>query len=93
MGNRAKPLFYSALFNKCHHRTNLIAFLSVIFYLKDNDVLKNLKFRVLRVPPIQILSQNGKIQVLFNKFHRRIKLMALLVTILGSRNKKANSKF
>jgi hypothetical protein len=33
------------------------------------------------------------IKVLFNKFHRRINLMALLVTILGSRNKKTNSKF
>jgi hypothetical protein len=68
-------------------------FYSVILYLKDIGVLINLKFWVLRVPPIQISSQNGKIQVLFNKFSRRINLMALLLTILGSRNKKMNSKF
>jgi hypothetical protein len=27
MGTSTKSLFYSGLFNKCHHRTNLIAFL------------------------------------------------------------------
>jgi hypothetical protein len=32
-------------------------------------------------------------QVLFNKFHRRINLMVVLVTILGSRNTKKYSKF
>jgi hypothetical protein len=43
-------------------------FYSVILYLKDIGVLRNLKFWVLRVPSNQISSQNGKIQVLFNKF-------------------------
>jgi hypothetical protein len=90
MANRVKPLFYSVLFNKCHHRTNLIA---LILYLNDNGLLKKIKFWVLRVPPIQISSQNGKMQVLFNKFHRRINLMALLVTILGPRNKKRTQNF
>jgi hypothetical protein len=31
--------------------------------------------------------------VLFKKNYRRINLMALLVTILGSRNKKTNPEF
>jgi hypothetical protein len=65
----------------------------MIFYLKDDGVLRNLKFGVQRVPPIQISSQNGKMQVLFNKFHRRINLMAFLITIMGSRNKKTNSEY
>jgi sorbitol-specific phosphotransferase system component IIC len=34
MRNRAKPLFYSVLFNKCHHRTNLIALLFSDFLFK-----------------------------------------------------------
>jgi hypothetical protein len=34
MGNRAKPLFYSVLFNKCHHRINLIALLFSDFVFK-----------------------------------------------------------
>jgi hypothetical protein len=87
MGNRAKKNH-----NKCHHRTNLIALLLSDFQ-KDNGVLRNLKFCVQRVPPIQISSQNGKIQVLFNKLPRIIKLMAFLDTKLGSRNKKTNSEF
>jgi hypothetical protein len=40
MENRAKSLFYKVLFNKFHHRTNLIAFESSILYLKDIGVLK-----------------------------------------------------
>jgi hypothetical protein len=39
-------------------------------YSKDKGVLRNLKFLILRVPPIQIPTQNGEIEVLFNKFHR-----------------------
>jgi hypothetical protein len=34
IGNRAKPLFYSVLFNKCHHRTDLIALLFSYFLFK-----------------------------------------------------------
>jgi hypothetical protein len=41
---------------------------------------------------MQIPTQNGEMKVLFKKFHRRINLMALLVTILGSRNKKNELK-
>jgi hypothetical protein len=42
-------------------------------YLKDNGVL-----RILRVPPIQISTQNGEMEVLFNKFHRRTNVMPFL---------------
>jgi hypothetical protein len=47
-----------------------------------------LKFWVLRVPPIQISTQNEEMKVLFNKFHRRTNVMPFLVTILGSRKFK-----
>jgi hypothetical protein len=83
MGNRAKSIFYSVLFNKFHHRIN------------PNALLFNriFKFEVLRVPPIQIPTQNGGMKVLFNKFHHRINLVALLLGNLGSRNKTTYSKF
>jgi hypothetical protein len=35
MENGAKPLFYSVLFNKCHHRTNLFTFLFSDFAFKS----------------------------------------------------------
>jgi hypothetical protein len=56
MENRAKSLFYSVLFNKFHHRTNLMALL-VTRYIevrKTEKILKILKLDILRVPPIQI---------------------------------------
>jgi hypothetical protein len=46
-----------------------------------------------RVPPIQISTNNGEIKALFSKFFRRIYLMALLFSSLGSRNKTAFSEF
>jgi hypothetical protein len=51
------------------------------------------EFWVLRVPPIQIPTQNGGMKVLFNKFHRGINLVALLFSNLGSRNKTTYLKF
>jgi hypothetical protein len=42
---------------------------------------------------MQIPTQNGKIKVLFNKFHPRTNLTTLSVTILGSRNKIKYSEF
>jgi hypothetical protein len=68
-------------------------FYAVILCSKDNVVLKILKFWVLRVPPVQISTQNEKMKVLCNKFQRRIYLMALLVTKLGSRYQKKYSEF
>jgi hypothetical protein len=35
-----KSLFYSVLFSKCHHKTNLIALLFSILDKKDNGVLR-----------------------------------------------------
>jgi hypothetical protein len=55
--------------------------------------LESRYFESLGYPPIQIPTQNGDMKVLFNKFNRRINLMALLFTILGSRNKKPISKY
>jgi hypothetical protein len=81
MENRTKSLFYSGLFNKCHYRTYLIAFLFSILYSKDNGVLSFLKFWVLRVTYIQIPTQNGKMKVLFNKFLTRTNRTTILITI------------
>jgi hypothetical protein len=47
-------------------------------YLKENGLPRSLKFGVLRVPPIQISTQNGEMKVCFNKFHHRINLVPLL---------------
>jgi hypothetical protein len=52
-----------------------------------------LNFEYLRVPPIQIPTQNGGMKVLFNKFYRGINLVALLFSNLGSRNKTMYSEF
>jgi hypothetical protein len=62
-------------------------------HLKHNDVLKIFEFWVLREPPIQIPTQNREMNVLFNKFHRRINLVALLFSNSGSRNKTTYSEF
>jgi hypothetical protein len=43
MGNRAKSLFYSGLFNKFHHRQNLIAFFLSNFGFKSQSGTQNLK--------------------------------------------------
>jgi hypothetical protein len=50
MGNRAKSIFYSVLFNKFHSRTNLMA---------PVKILRVLKFDILRVPFIQIPTKKG----------------------------------
>jgi hypothetical protein len=65
----------------------------VIFYLKDNYVLKSLKFEVLKVPPTQILTLNGKKKVLLIKFHHGTNLTALLLSYLGFKNKTTYLKF
>jgi pantothenate kinase-related protein Tda10 len=43
MGNRSKSLFYQVLFNKLHHRTNLIAFIFNNFVFKRQWRTQNLK--------------------------------------------------
>jgi hypothetical protein len=45
MGNRVKPLFYSVLFNKSHHITNLIALLFSEFLFKRQ--WRSQKFEIL----------------------------------------------
>jgi hypothetical protein len=42
---------------------------------------------------MQISTQNGGMKVLFNKFHRGIKVVALLFSNLGSKNKTTHSEF
>jgi hypothetical protein len=60
--NRAKSLFYTVFFNKFHRITNLIALL----YFKENYLLKiwSPKDKYIQIP-----IQNGKMRVVFNKFH------------------------
>jgi hypothetical protein len=74
MGNRAKLLFYSVLFNK-------------FLYFKESCSLRNFQFWVPRLPPIQIPSQNLEIKVLLSEFHHRTNLMALFSSNLGFRKK------
>jgi hypothetical protein len=78
------------LLNKCHHaiEQNWLHFYAAILCLKDNVILRILKFWVLREPPLQISTQIWDMKVLCNKFHRTINLMALLLTKLGSKNQK-----
>jgi hypothetical protein len=55
-----------------------------------------MKFDILRVSPIQTPNyrlRKVKPGVLLIKFHPRIHMMALLVTILGSKNQKKYSEF
>jgi nitrate reductase gamma subunit len=63
-GNRAKLLFYTVFFNKFHHIANLIAFL----YFKEKRLLKiwSPKDKYIQIP-----IQNGKMKVVFYKFHHR----------------------
>jgi hypothetical protein len=91
MGNRANSLFYSVLFNKFYHRTNMIALTLATLYLKDNRVLRIPKFWVVRVPLIQISNQNRKMEVL-SEFHHRTNQTALLLSNLGSKNKTTYSE-
>jgi hypothetical protein len=50
------------------------------------DAPHTMKLGVFKVPPIQGLTKNGKLKVLFIGFHLRTNLGALL----GSKNKTAN---
>jgi hypothetical protein len=52
-----------------------------------------MKFDIQKVPAIQIPTKMGQNLSFLNKLHPRTHLVALLVTILGSRNKKKYSKF
>jgi hypothetical protein len=64
MGNSAKSQLYSVFVNKCHHRTKFMVLLQSFLHLKDNYVFRIPKFGVLRVPPIQIPTQNGEMKIL-----------------------------
>jgi hypothetical protein len=59
-----------------------------ILHFKENCVLRTLKFWVLRVPSIQIPTQSGEMKVLFNTFHRRTNLKALLFSNSGGPSTK-----
>jgi hypothetical protein len=96
MGNRAKPLFCSVLFNKFHQRTKLMALLFSNFvfnFVFNYFVLEITKLWVLRVPSIQIPTQNEKMKILFSKFYPRINLTELLSSILVPINKTKYSEF
>jgi hypothetical protein len=58
--NIGKITIFFSFFNKFYHETKLMALLN----LKDNYVFRIPKFWVLRVPPIQIPTQNGKMKIL-----------------------------
>jgi hypothetical protein len=88
MGHRAKLLFCSVFFNEFHHRTKLMAFLISTFAFQRQLGIP--KLRVLRVPPIQIPTQNGEMKKLLGKFHHRTNLMALLFS--NSKNKTIYAK-
>jgi hypothetical protein len=72
MGNRAKSLFCSVLFNEFHHRTNLVVHFSALLYLKDNYEVRISKFS------IQIPTYNGNMKILFSEFHHRTNMTAPL---------------
>jgi hypothetical protein len=69
-----------------------MAFFLAILYLKDNYVLRSLKFGVLKVTPMQTPTQNGKMKVLSSAFHHRTNLTPLLSSNLWSRNKTTSSE-
>jgi hypothetical protein len=56
-------------------------------------ILRILKFGILRVPPIQGLTKNGKMQVLFSEFHHRTNLTSFLLSNLGSEKKLHTPNF
>jgi hypothetical protein len=68
-------------------------FCSTILYLKDNLVLEITKLWVLRVPPTQIPTYNGKMIILFSEFYHRTNLTVPLLSNLGSKNKLHTQNF
>jgi hypothetical protein len=69
--SRAKPQFYSVLFNKIHCIEQIyVHFSSAILYFKFKkicEISEILNFESIRVPFIQIPGKNVKMQVLLNK--------------------------
>jgi intergrase/recombinase len=65
----------------------------IITNLKNYCVFRILKFSVLKVPAIQIPTQNEKMKDLFSEFHQRTDLTALLLIDSGFRIKTTCSKF
>jgi hypothetical protein len=51
-------------------------------------VLRILKFGILRVPLIQVLTNNGEVKILFSECHRRTNLLPLLLSIWGPETKE-----
>jgi hypothetical protein len=71
MENSAKSLFYSILFNKFHHRTKQMAFFFSKFVFERKLRAQNPKqFGVLRVPPFQISTQDGKMKIIIEQICR-----------------------
>jgi hypothetical protein len=64
IGNSVKSLFCSVFSTNFTMEQNWWHFCRAILHLKDNYVFKIQKFGVLRVPPIQIPTQNGKMKIL-----------------------------
>jgi hypothetical protein len=74
MGKRAKSLFCLVLFNEFHHRTKLMALLFSDFVFIRYLSARNYKTLSLKVPPIQIPTQNEKMKILLSEFHPRTNL-------------------
>jgi hypothetical protein len=90
MGNRATSLFCSVLFNKFHHRTNLIALFFRIFVFKRK--LQSQNYEILSTRGMYH-TYNGKMKILFSEFHHRTNLTAPLLSNLGSKNKLLTQNF
>jgi hypothetical protein len=65
----------------------------MIFYLKDNLVLKITKKLVLRVPPIQVPTQNGKMKIFLCEFYPRTNLTAFCLVSWYPETKQNTQNF
>jgi hypothetical protein len=89
MWNSAKSLFCS---KNSIMELNWWLFCSALLHFKDNSFFRFPKLWVLRVPLIQIPTQNGEMKNLLSKFYHRTNLMAFWFSNLGSRNKTKYSE-
>jgi hypothetical protein len=64
IGNSVKSLFCSVFSTNFTMEQNWWHFSRALLHLKDNYVSRIPKFWVLKVPPIQISTQNGKMKIL-----------------------------
>jgi hypothetical protein len=92
MGNRAKSLFCSVLFNEFHHRTKLMALLFSIFAFQRQLGTQNLKILSPKGTSHTNSDSEWGNEIFLSEFHHRTNLTALLFSNLGSRNKTIYSE-